>query len=149
MRYLISKYFSTNVTARQKYIYNTMHLWTKRLPCENDFTTLESIPPCSLDIVFIVGHNVDVEKFLTAHHSSFSESTIVSITCNSKINLSSIKKAQKELYLPHQNKNSMAELLNGEKYGFSFDLTESEIIFYNNEYIGDIFSRLDHAFTKI
>ena len=61
MRYLISTSFASTVSARQDYIFDSMQLWTKRSQAENGFITLESIPTCSLDVLFILGHNSEVE----------------------------------------------------------------------------------------
>lgn len=64
MRYLISTSFASTVSARQDYIFDSMQLWTKRSQAENGFITLESIPTCSLDVLFILGHNSEVEHYL-------------------------------------------------------------------------------------
>ena len=55
----------------------------------------------------------------------------------------------KMAYLTRQEDNNTAELLLGTKFGFTFDLTKSELIFYNNIHLGDIITRLNNAFTKI
>lgn len=149
MRFLVSSRIDTDIPARQKYIYDSMHLWTKRYPAENGFITLESIPTCSLDVLFILGHNSEVEHYLTSHLASIYETNIVIITCSVCTNLSAVKKTCKNVYLTRQNDTHTAELLLGTKFGFTFDLTESELIFYGNTHLGDIISRLNNAFTKI
>ena len=126
-----------------------MHLWTKRSQAENGFITLESIPACSLDVLFIFGHNSEVENYFLNYLASIYETNIVIITCSAYTNLSLVKKSSKKVYLTHQKDNSVAELLLGTKFGFTFDLTESELIFYNNIHLGDITARLNNAFTKI
>ena len=58
-----------------------------------------------------------------------------------------------ELYIYDCGSSKHAEeviqLLLGTKFGFTFDLTKSELIFYNNIHLGDIITRLNNAFTKI
>lgn len=149
MRYLISKSFASTAPGRQKYLFDSVHLWTTRAPEKNGFITLESMPTCSLDVFFIMGHNYEVEYYLTHHLASITETTIVAITCGARINLSTVKNSHKQIYLTRQRNNNTAELLLGSKYGFLFDLTESEIIFYTNVHLGDLFLRLDNAFTKL
>lgn len=149
MRYLISTSFDSTVSARQNYIFDSMRLWTKRSHAENGFITLESIPTCSLDVLFILGHNSEVEYYLANHLASIYETNIVIITCRACTNLSVVKKSCKNVYLTRQKDNNTAELLLGAKYGFTFDLTESELIFYNNIHLGDIITRLNNAFTNI
>ncbi len=149
MRYLISASFASTVSARQDYIFDSMHLWTKRRQAENGFITLESIPTCSLDVLFILGHNFEVEYYLANYLASIYEANIVIITCSACIKLYSVKKSQKNVYITHQKDNNSAELLLGTKFEFSFDPTESELIFYNNIHLGNIIDRLNNAFTKI
>ena len=149
MRYLISTDFASTVPARQNYIFDSMHLWTKRSQAENGFITLESIPTCSLDVLFILGHNFEVEHYLARHLTSIYETNIVIITCSAYTNLSAVKKSRKNVYLTRQENNKTAELLLGTKFGFTFDLTESELIFFGNIHLGDIIDRWNNAFTKI
>ncbi len=149
MRYLISTCFESTISARQKYIFDSIKLCTKRNPVQNGFITLESIPKCSLDVLFILGHNFEVEKYLSQHLKSIYENTLVIITCSTCINLSAVKSSLKNVYLTRQQTNNTAELLIGTKYGFTFDLTESELIFYNNVHLGNIYDRLNNAFTQI
>lgn len=147
--YLISTSFASTVSARQDYIFDSMQLWTKRSQAENGFITLESIPTCSLDVLFILGHNSEVEHYLATHLASIHEANIVIITCSACTNLYAVKKSRKNIYLTRQEDNNTAELLLGTKFGFTFDLTKSELIFYNNIHLGDIITRLNNAFTKI
>ena len=98
MRYLISNSFVSTTTARQKYIFDSMHLWTKIYPAENGFVTLESIPTCSLDVLFIVGHDSEVENYLKKQLSTIYEKNIVIITCGKNIKLSTLAQTQKTLY---------------------------------------------------
>ncbi|MBQ6835287.1 MAG: hypothetical protein IJO55_12855, partial [Lachnospiraceae bacterium] len=145
MRYLISTGFNSTVPARQNYIFDSMHLWTKRNQVENGFITLESIPTCSLDVLFIFGHNSEVENYFSNHFASIYETNIVIITCSAYTNLSLVKKSSKNVYLTRQKDNNTAELLLGTKFGLDFNLTESELIFYNNIHLSDIIARLNNA----
>lgn len=149
MRYLISKSFIDSTPARQDYLFDTVHLWTRRLTCDNDFLTLESMPSCSLDVLFIVGHNKEVNFYLTKHRALVHEKTVVIITCGHKVDLTAIKNMYKSVYISRQNQDHQSLLLIGEKFGFDFDLTESELIFFNNRHLPDIPIRLEQAFTKI
>lgn len=149
MRYLISESFAATVPARQKYIWDSMNLWTKQNPMENGFITLESIPACSLDVLFIIGHNFQIEHYLDNCLSEIYENNVVVITCNSGIQLSRLCQLCKNIYLTHQGQERIANLLNGTKYGFTFDLTESELIFYSNRHLTDITTRINNAFTRV
>ncbi len=149
MQYLISKELHNEFIARKDYIYDTLKLWTIHRNFNDEFEILESIPFQEIDILFIVAHNNMVKDYLTKHLNKITQKTIVAITCDGNINFSSIKTPGKSLYIAHQSKDNTAEILNGKQYGFSFDLTESEIMFYNNREKSDLNKRLNDSFTKL
>ena len=150
MRYLIPNNMSNEILARKKYLFDSLHLWTKLIPYNEEFLCLEGFPVQELDVFFILGHNYRLKKFLTYHISYIYENTIVAITCDGAVGFSSVNVNGKNLYIPYQNKvNNLAYLLNGSEYGFEFDLTESEIIFYNSKKNPNILSRLNSSFLQI
>lgn len=136
--------------ARKKYLFDSMQLWTKLIPFNEEFLCLEGFPVQELDVFFILGHNNLLKSFLITNLSYIYENTIVAITCDGTVNFSSINVCGKNLYIPYQNKkNNLAYLLRGTEYGFDFDLTESEIIFYNTKKDSNIISRLNSSFSLI
>ena len=149
MRYLISTSFASTVSARQDYIFDSMQLWTKRSQAENGFITLETNPTSSLDVLLNLRHNTEEEHYKPTQLATIQQANIVNITCSACTNLYAVKKSRKNIYLTRQEDNNTAELLLGTKFGFTFDLTKSELIFYNNIHLGDIITRLNNAFTKI
>lgn len=146
MRYLIQNCFSEEIEARKKYIFGSLKLWCSQCKHPEGFIQLTSIPSTELDILFIVGHNRAVLDFLQSE--IVPEKTIVAITCDGSIGFSKLNLPKKVLYLPYQDKLGLAELLKGSSFGFDFDLTESEIKFYNAKKENDIRKRLDLSFKK-
>lgn len=145
MKYLIQQEFSKEIPAREQYIYDVFHLWIIPFRIENKFIFLNSIPSHALDnFLFIIGHNYDVAYFLKSHN--IREDIIVAITCDGTVNFSKKYLPHKKLFLPFQNNNNCAALLNGSLYGFDFDLTESELLLYNNNHIPNINERIENAF---
>jgi len=149
MRYLISQKMSNEFMSRKQYLWEAIPLWTKLMHSNNGFICLEGIPSNVVDVFFIVGHNFLIEHYLNLYLSAITEKTIVAITCDGNINFASFKTPGKALYIPHQNAQNYADLLDGSEYGFNFDLTESEIMFYNNRKSKDVKKRIDLAFTKL
>lgn len=147
MKYMLQNVFHNELTARQKYIYQALSIWTIISSNSPDWIHLTSVPSTCLDILFIVGHNNFVKRYLET--SSVSEKMIVAITCNGSINFSKLRLPGKTIYLPHQNENNYVDLINGKLYGFDFDLTESEIQFYNSKNNANILQRLDTSFNKL
>lgn len=147
MRYLLQDSLCTDLYARQKYIYQTLALWNVVSSHSSGFIHLKSVPTNCLDILFIVGHNYVVKGYLQS--SEIPEKTIVAITCDGSIRFSSLQLSGKTIYIPHQNNRNYADLISGKYYGFDFDLTESEILFFNSKKNSDILQRLDSCFTKL
>ena len=147
MQYLLQNCFSEDLPARRAYIYDTLSLWTVQHPPLDGFVLLKSMPENALDILFIVGHDHRIFSYLTNH--KISERQIVSITCLNNFDVSKLKLLGKKLYLPKQDKQKSAPLLIGKEFEFDFDLTESEILFYNNRQNPNITERLESAFDKI
>lgn len=150
MRYLIPRSMSNEMLARKQYLFESVHLWTKLISYNEEYLCLEGFPVQELDIFFIVGHNYRLKNFFINNLSEIYENTIVAITCDGKIGFSKININRKNLYIPHQNKvNNLASLLKGSEYGFDFDLTESEIMFFNSKKDPNIISRLNSSFQYI
>ena len=147
MQLILQKCLSKELIARQKFFYETFHLWLIVSSSNNSYIQLGSIPTNSLDILFIVGHNVFVNDFL--QHNQIKEERIVAITCDGTIHLSSFKLPRKIIYLSHQNETNYADLLKGELYGFGFDPTESELLLYNANKSVDPVQRLEMSFCKL
>lgn len=147
MQLVLQKCLSKEIIARQKFFYETFHLWLLVDSNNDAYINLVSIPTNCLDILFIIGHNMFVKQFL--QNNTITEERIVAITCDGTIHLSSFKLSGKTIYLPRQNEENYADLLKGKLYGFDFDLTESEILLYNTNKSDDIAQRLEMSFHKL
>jgi hypothetical protein len=112
-----------------------------------DFIEYISIPPRTLDFFFITGHNYKIKEYLQTHY--IQEKNIVAITCNVNANFQNLRLKRKRFYIANQNSLGYAPLLIGSEYGFSFNLTESEILFYNTPKSSPLIKRLDKSFTLI
>ena len=148
MRYLISDHFIHELEHRHQYVIDTMKLWTTNKSHEEGFTILESIPPHSLDYCFIVGHNAEVGNYIKNNIKSIYENNIVITSCNTVLGIAVAKMHKKNVYISHQIRGR-SKLLRGNLYGFYFDLTESEIILFNNSKLVDFDERIKKAFTNV
>lgn len=147
MRFILQTCLSNELIARQKYFYETFHLWLVIESNDNNCIQLVSIPTNCLDIIFIVGHNTFVKRYFTCH--KINEKRIIAITCDGMVHFSSFKLPGKTLYIPYQNAQNYADLIKGELYGFDFDLTESEILLYNTNICNDSLTRIENSFRKL
>lgn len=147
MQLILQNCFRDELIARQKYFYETFHLWLIVNSKDNNYIKLTSMPTNCLDILFIIGHNTFVKEYLKCHE--ITEKRIVAITCDGTIRFASLTLPGKILYIPYQNEENYADLLHGKLYGFDFDLTESEILLYNANKSVDVFKRLEDTFYKL
>lgn len=147
MRLILQDCMKSELSARQKYFYETFHLWFVIKPINNHSIQLVSIPINCIKILFIVGHNTFVKDYLT--HTKIEEEKIVAITCDGTIHFSNLKFPNKTIYISHQNEHNYADLLNGELYGFAFDPTESEILLYNTNKLLSPLQRIEKSFHKL
>ena len=149
MRYLISKSNTDEWMSRKQYILDALHLWIVSKGDSNGFLEFISIPCNCLDIIFIVGHNNVVYRYIKNNITLIKERSIVAITCDGGMDFSSLKTFGKSLYICHQNTDNYAELFDGSQYDFGFNPTESELLFYNSKSIPDVNKRLRDSFTQL
>lgn len=149
MRYLLDNSFSDEYFNRKSYIYDTFHLWTKRIDELPSFICLEGFPLHTLDVLVLVGHNHNISNYLESNIQNITEKTIILITCKENYTFSKYKKYNKTIYLAKQNQDKQCDLLHGEYYNFNFDLTESELLFFNNRHITNFEHRFESAFIKL
>lgn len=148
MRYLIQPVLSNESVARRDYLYNSLHLWFFETNTTVAYTELVSMPSSlHSEVLFVVGHNRFVKNLLSC--ISIPEEIIVAITCNGDCNFKALHfQTKKELFLPHLNKTGMAELLDGRQFGFNFDITESELMFFNSPKKHSIHQRIVESFQQ-
>lgn len=132
MRYLISKKQQNSKRARQIYIYEAFHLFTLEKKQNSDFIVLECFPFDYVDILFIVGHDKDVFKYIKDNLRVIPENNIVIISCNSKL-FKKLPGINKKIYIPKECKSDeIVKIYDGSKWGFDFNITDCEIDIYND-----------------
>lgn len=148
MRYLLQTNFQKELDARKAFLYDSIKLWFYETGVEDDFLELISMPnSCCPDILMILGHNYSVKNYLTSH--TFPESLVVAITCDGNCNYKNLRLPNKQLYIPFQNENNLVDLWSGKKFNFDFDITESEILFYNSPKSLPLKKRIEKSFQNI
>ncbi len=144
MRYILPKSQQSEISARQDYLYDVFHLYFVLQSIEDGWITLLPFGDDEADIVFIIGHTSQVDKYLVEHIDTFTESVVVVTTC---FPLSLIKFAQKkELYVPDIS-DGECMLYEGEPFGFGFPISDAELNFYNT--FGDVYTRIDAGYRKL
>lgn len=143
MRYLLEKSQYQEIPARCEYLYDIFHLYFLPYSKIDGFIPLVPIGTAEPSILFIIGHQDTVKLFLKKYISTLIEDTIVIISCLPKT-FSIFKQANKTLYTSMAD-DDYSYTYPGSNYGFGFDITESELNFYNSTQ-QDITLRLNDAF---
>ena len=142
MRYIILKnnITSQEIRSRQEYLYDIFKIYTIPIFYKN-YVELKSIPETQENVIFIRGHNYEVYNFLKNYKPK--EKYIVLITCYIGF-VTKIRFKNKEMFYTKQITNR----LNGNEYGFNFEITNSEIDLYNCPY-KSLIEKIEYAFERI
>lgn len=143
MRYLLEKSKFQEIPARCDYLYDIFHLYFLPRNKIDGFIPLVPLGTAEPSILFIIGHHNTVKNFLIKNINTLIEDTIVIISCLTKT-FSIFKQSNKTLYISMTD-NDYSYTYLGSDYGFGFDITESELNFYNSSQ-KDIALRLNDAF---
>lgn len=150
MRYIILKQnvSKEELYERMKYIHDVFNVYTivDMANSNDNIKILKSIPEDTLDLLFIIGHNLSTDEYLMQHHKQIKENNIVVIACNTSKFLSFKFLKKKNIYVP--NCKDIVLFHVGTRYGFEFDVTDEEILLYRNrkeklEYL------LEQSFNKL
>lgn len=147
IRYVIQSSFANEIAARLEYIYECTNLWMLPQSRNQGFIEYGSLPLETLNVFFIIGHNLAIKNYFKTH--SIFEKNIVAITCNGTADFYHFYLKRKRFFLAKQNLLGYAPLYIGSEYDFHFNLTESEILFYNSKKNTSLIQRLNYSFTLI
>ena len=126
--------------SRQEYLYDVFKLFT--IPFKvNGVVELKTFPFKKTDLLFMYGHNIQVNDYLKNH--TVIEKNIVLITCYIG-SITNLKLRGKNLYYSDVITNK----LDGKRYGFDFDITNSELNLYNSKE-KSIYKRIQNSFERI
>ena len=130
MRYLLSTSFSNELTGRLSYLYDVFHQYYLSKESKG-FIKLKPIGYDDLPVLFIVGHNNSVYEYLKENVQDIKENVIVLITCVNE-DVYSLLPSSITVYATNQISSHYSGVYNGKEYGFSFDITESELRLHNS-----------------
>lgn len=136
MKYLFDKKEINSLKDRSSYVYDVFHLYAINKEETENFIILETFPFGYMEVFFILGHDVFVYEYLNKNINKINENVIVAITCLPN-KLKKFLSYNKKIYVS-KNYNELTRKYNGNKWGFNFDITDSEIDLYNNRSINII-----------
>lgn len=144
MRYLLHESQRQELSGRCEFLYDIFHLYFLPRTSEGRYIPLIPLGSTNYDILFITGHVNQVEEYLSTHIKNIPEMIIVATTCLPQ-NLRKYTN-QKKIYVPDIN-GQYCYYHDGQPYGFRFNLTDSELNFYNST--GDIFTRIKSGYRLL
>lgn len=146
MRYLVAETQAHEIPGRQEYLYDIFHLFFIPQNTINGFILLSPVGVSELSILFVVGHYDQIAKYLAYNIDQIEEKIIILITCYA--NCLKIYKKNKAEWFTSFSKNEISYCYAGDNYGFGFEITESELNFYNSKKM-NILERIKENFRVL
>ena len=146
MKYLVAESQAYEIPGRQEYLYDIFHLFFIPQNTIDGFIPLTPLGVAEPSILFLVGHYDQIAKYLAHNADQIEEKTIVFITCYA--NYLKIYKKNKVKWFTSFSKNEISYCYAGDNYGFGFEITESELNFYNSKET-DILKRIKENFKAL
>ncbi len=144
MRYLIHEFQRREIPGRQVYLYDVCRLFFLPLKQETAYIPLSPVGNVDLNVLFITGHVNQVYSYIDQYIDIIPEDIIVATTCFPQ-SLSKYKR-KKTFFVPRTT-SDVCYIHSGEPYGFSFDISDAELDFYNAS--GSIMERLQSTYSKL
>lgn len=143
MRYIILNKSIANkeISSRKKYIEKSTGLYfiTKKIEEGIEFI---SIPSNSIDCVLIVGHNINVEYYLS--NNKIPEKNIAVVSCAFKIPMCLFK--EKRVYVSYRE-DERTSYYDGTKWNLYFNVSKEELKIINS--YGAFIDRINKYFRRI
>lgn len=131
--------------SRMEYLFDVFKIYTLSKEDE-DFIILEGFPFKFIDVFFIIGHEKLVYEYLKKNFNSIEEKNMVIITCYPKM-FKEFKGKGKNIFVS-KNDNDITRTYEGNKWGFEFDISDSELDLYNSRN-GNIMDKLRSSMINI
>ena len=145
MKYLIAETQASEISGRQKYLYDIFHLFFIPQNKIDGFIPLTPLGVTEPSVLFLIGHYDQIAKYLTHNINKIEEKTIVIITCFAS-QLTLEKKNKK--WFTSFSIDEISYCYSGDNYGFEFQITQSELNFYNSKE-KDILKRIKENFRAL
>ena len=143
MRYLLDSEQASELSARQRYLYDVTKLYYLPGAPEGSFIPMIPFGSTGPDIVFITGHCDRVKDYLKQWIDRIPEKTLVITSC---LGYSFAQFALlKNVYVPRAL--IICSVRKGSLYGFDFDISDAELDFYNTQ--GNIEDRIRSAYKLL
>ena len=132
--------------SRKEYFYDVFHEYFVKIPSQGPYEEYVSFPFGKCEYLFIFGHNNQTIKYFKTHKDIQAQYFII-ISCFPEEFIQKFPKL-KNVYFSKTDDSGYTCTRYGKAYGFDFDITDSELMFYTD---GDtnILERLNHTFDKV
>lgn len=143
MRYIVlnDKIKDEEIISRKLYIENITNLYFTIIKTDVGVEYI-SIPSSELDVLFVVGHNSSVMKYL--NNNNVLEKYMVFVSCYFNINKN--KYREKQVYVSYDS-SGMTHYCDGKEYGLLFNISSAELKLINSS--GNLIDRVNKYFRRI
>lgn len=143
MRYVIlnNKISKEEIKSRKKYIENVSNLYFILNKIDGGIE-FNSIPPLSIDCLFIVGHNMHVHNYL--NNNNIPEKNIVIVSCYFPINKKQLK--ENKVFVSH-DEDGKTDFFDGTDWNLNFNVSKEELKLINSS--GSFMERVKKYFRRV
>lgn len=146
MTYLLQPLFTSELVARKEYLFLTYHFFFVEVKKTPDFIELKSFPFRNDNVVMLYGHCPWLLHYFAVYGSELKKKTKIINSCYPNLILSLIK--QKNIYYSKVSTTGETYCYDGNKYGISFDITDSELDALNSAHL-PLIEQIKFAYKKV
>ena len=144
--YIVSNGLKAEWAARKQYFCEAMGVVAPIEEHYPDYVAYISNLPTRQSFLFICGHNLEVSRFLCVKYQDYHPDITVITSCK-WLGFEAQMARLQEVYFSETNLYGQTRLRNGQSFGFAFDITDSELKFFNDS-DGSLLHRIQHSYWK-
>lgn len=146
MTYILQLSFEPELAVRKEYLLHTYHLYFVEVNRTSSFIELRSFPFRDDNIVMLYGHCPWLLRYFAAYGAELKAKTKIINSCYPNIAVRLLK--QKHIYFSKVNSVGEACCYDGSNFGFSFDITDSELDAFNSAHL-PLMEQINFAYERV
>ena len=146
MTYILQPLFEPELAARKEYLLYAYHFYLVEVKRTSNFIELKSFPFRDDNIVMLYGHYPWIMFFFAKYGAELKDKTKIINSCYPSLAVPLLK--QHHIYYSKVNSNGEACCYDGSNFGFSFDITDSELDALNSAHL-PLIEQIKFAYERV
>ncbi|WP_352415194.1 hypothetical protein [Oscillibacter ruminantium] len=144
--YILFNKLQAEREARKQYFCSALGVVAPIEEHHPDYVAYISNLPTRQSFLFLCGHNWEVSRFLWLKYPEYHSDITVITSCKWRGFEAQMAQLQ-EVYFSETDPCGQTRPRNGHSFGFAFDITDSELKFFNDSG-GNLLHRIQHSYWK-